>query len=140
MQRASPGRQTLVGDFRHGFLTVTTSKAASQGDKTGLSQMKIPPDSPLARIWNRRVNVEFVETPLSAALGHLEKQVEMKGLFVLDEIPENLQNAPVTIRFKGQPFNQALGLLLEKFGRAKLKDDRWLSISLEQAAAAETSP
>jgi hypothetical protein len=131
LKSASKGSNRLVVDYRHGYMTITTPKAAAAGDTTGVSQLKIPPGSPLASIWNRRVDVECIETPLPAALKHLEEQVGMQGLFVLDEIPEELQNLPVTKRIKGHPFHQALGLLLSDFGRARLKDDRWIAISLE---------
>ena len=81
-----------------------------------------------------------METPLADALGFLEKQVGLKGLFVLDEVSEGLRNTPVTKRLKGLPFRHVLGLMLADLGRARLKDNRWIIISLGQGDQALIRP
>jgi hypothetical protein len=129
---ASAPPRNLVGDYRYGMLTITTPIGSAAPDASGVSQLIIPPDSPLASIWNRKIAVEFVETPLVDALAHLEEQVGLKGLFILDEIPADSQMVPVTMRAENHPFGQVLGLLLADLGRARLKDDRWIVISIGQ--------
>ena len=131
----------LVGDYRQGLLTITTPRGMAAGDTSGVSQMKIPPDSRLASVWNRRVTVELVETPLTHSLGLMEKQVGLEGLFVFDDVPSDQQDGPVTMRVKNHPFSHVLALMLENRGfRVSLKEGSTIVISLEQNDQAVIRP
>lgn len=122
----------LVCDYRHGLLTITTPRGIASVDTSGVSQIRVPLDSPLASVWNRSVTVELIETPFTQALGLMEKQVGLEGLFVFDDVPSGLRDAPVTMVVKQHPFSLVLGLMLENMScRASLKEGNVIVISNE---------
>ncbi|MCI0357209.1 MAG: hypothetical protein L0211_01830 [Planctomycetaceae bacterium] len=113
----------LVGDYRYGTLWLTSAAGFDEGDTTGVGQIKPTPGSALAHVWNRPISVEFVETPLPQALGYVSSQVEGKLVIDTTRLPNYLVRAPVTMRFRNQPVQHQLGMMLHGLQcRCRLED------------------
>jgi len=103
----------LVADFRFGRLWVTTPQAAQHWrDTTGVSAIRPPRGSSLARAWECEVPAQIFETSLDDAVLYLEGQCLNHGCRPQVDFKAT-SSIPITARASGQ-LRHALGIVLER--------------------------
>jgi hypothetical protein len=103
----------LTCDHRYGVIWVTTPERYARRDQSGLDDIKPPPGSRLAEVWDKPINMEFLETPLVAALGHITELTGGGMRFDLSHLPKNYHDVPVT-RSMEQPPRHFLAVTLDE--------------------------
>ena len=109
--------QNLGCDYRYGCLWITTADDAKDWyDPTGVSEIKPPKDSALARVWNDLgAKTDLVGVPLAQALAYLEQKLLINiNTQLIQPTVELPTPYPVTHVAAGLPFHHILGQLLYK--------------------------
>jgi hypothetical protein len=108
----------LACDYRYGSLWITTADDVEDWhDSTGVSEIKPPKDSALARAWLDTGVIDAVEVPLAFVLADLEQKLLINIDATRIPFPTK-QPMPreallhVTLAMKGVPFQHILGRLL----------------------------
>ncbi len=121
----------LACDYRYGVLWIDrTAAIALWQDKTGVDEIRPPPASALAEIWERTdlVGMHFVQTPLLDALQYIGDQHGPGLVFdtsAFPPLPPGPRRVgpggtvlatfrPVSVQVGRMPFKHSLGLILDQ--------------------------
>lgn len=124
----------LAFEYRYGVLYLTTAEDVRNGtDLTGVSDIRPPAGSPLARAWNEPCSFQTDEAPFDKALQSLGQPmaigfdlspVSSRGISVGWSVTKSLKNLP---------FRHVLGLVLNDFGlRCEARGDDTIVILLQE--------
>lgn len=103
----------LTCDYRYGSIFVTSPEQYARGDRSGIYAIKPPPGSRLAEVWDKPINMEFLERPLVSALKHITELTGGRVLFDVSHLPKNYHDVPVT-RTMEQPPRHFLAVTLDE--------------------------
>jgi len=99
-------------DYRYGFIWVTTPQDAQDWhDPTGIAEIRLPKDSPLAQAWEEPSQIEALNMPLDTVLQLLTQRLAIS--FDLSGLPSESRTMPVTKNLKGLPLRHVLALILD---------------------------
>jgi hypothetical protein len=118
-------------DYRYGCIWITTAADAEDWhDPTGVSELKPPNGSGLARIWEEPAESYMIGKPLSDELKALAAQM------VIEIDTAAIESTDITVTFEAKaPFRHVLGQLLYRTGcRCKLEGDKLIILPPEMAA------
>ena len=107
----------LAADYRYGTIVVTMADSANNWqDSTGVTTITPPPGSALAKAWNKPAKMDFIETPIAAALSIIEDQhgIQFDDSKLIEfEKQVAPHGIPVTKNLSGLSLRDSLGLLFE---------------------------
>ena len=113
----------LTCDYRYGSIFVTSPEQYARRDQSGIYDIEPPPGSRLAEVWDKPIDMEFLETPLVTALGHITELTGGRMRFDVSHLPKNYHDVPVT-RSMDQPPRHFLAVTLDELAmRAELEGE-----------------